>query len=94
MVAKPSLHLQQVHQEEIDVVKLLVYKISEGDSEEVIERQERKVKLQLLRNKGNHEHNKNVLQSKEGELILLRRPQGDGRFGRYLQPMPTLFWMG
>ena len=44
MVAKPSLHLQQVHQEEIDVVKLLVYKISEGDREEVIERQERKSK--------------------------------------------------
>ena len=31
-----------------------------------------------MRNKGNHEHNKNILQSKEGELIFLRRPQGDG----------------
>ena len=47
--------------------------------------------LNSLRNKGNQEHNCQVLESQEGELMLLRRPQGDGPFSLQLLWMDGRF---
>lgn len=62
--AKLPRHFEQVHENEVEVAKALSYK--KGSKI-------RKRQFDLLRNKGNHSHNLDVLKAGKGSLIPARR---------------------
>ncbi|XP_065140476.1 uncharacterized protein [Paramisgurnus dabryanus] len=66
---KMARHLAQVHKNEVDVAKALSY--PKGSKE-------RKINLDLLRNKGNRVHNTNVL--KAGKGVLVPRQQSTAKY--------------
>ncbi|XP_064208087.1 uncharacterized protein LOC135263699 isoform X2 [Anguilla rostrata] len=67
-VSKIARHLEQVHSNEPEVAKALVFpKGSKG----------RKIHLELLRNKGNFAHNVSVIKTGSGELVPGKQPQKD-----------------
>ncbi|KAJ8043557.1 hypothetical protein HOLleu_10700 [Holothuria leucospilota] len=69
-------HLQRVHKDEPAVARILA--LQNGD---------RKKHLDILRNRGNFYHNQRVLETGEGEIILMRRP-ADGKEGSYMDYGP------
>jgi len=68
LFAKVHDHIMQKHHDEAEVQ--LLPSINNPDKEK------RRRMLTLLRNKGDHKHNKRVMEAKQGELILARRPAG------------------
>ncbi|KAJ8050001.1 hypothetical protein HOLleu_03006 [Holothuria leucospilota] len=59
-------HYLSQHSSETELAQILAMPINS---------RERKVKLDLLRNRGNFYHNEKVMRSKSGEIILMRRPR-------------------
>ncbi|KAL6484182.1 hypothetical protein MHYP_G00062270 [Metynnis hypsauchen] len=57
-------HLERIHKNELEVARALSF--SKGSKE-------RRIHLDLLRNKGNHVHNTNVLKAGKGELVPCQR---------------------
>ena len=74
-----SQHLLFVHKKRPDVIKIRKIKfkdVNDSPAERRNKVRERKAMLDLLRIKGDHQHNLNVLAEKKGEFIVGRRPQG------------------
>ncbi|XP_034017463.1 uncharacterized protein LOC117502534 isoform X2 [Thalassophryne amazonica] len=63
---KIARHLQEVHNDELDVAKAMSFPKSS---------EEKKKCLELIRNKGNHAHNTAVMKTGKGELIPRKRPR-------------------
>ncbi|CAB3987135.1 uncharacterized protein LOC110043873 [Paramuricea clavata] len=68
LCSKVSRHIFRKHNNEIEVKSILGLKK---------ESQERKDRLEKLRLEANFHHNQSVIETGEGELILLRRPNND-----------------
>ncbi|XP_059215616.1 uncharacterized protein LOC131993639 [Centropristis striata] len=66
IVQKMSKHLLRMHSDEIDVSKAFSFQKNS---------KERRLHLDLIRNKGNFEHNRDVLESQKGKLIPFRQPK-------------------
>lgn len=64
--SKMARHLQQVHEDKMDVAKALSF--PKGSKE-------RKKHLDFIRNKGNYAHNANVIKSGDGVLVPFKRPK-------------------
>ncbi|XP_043986820.1 uncharacterized protein LOC122839374 isoform X2 [Gambusia affinis] len=64
--SKMARHLQQVHEDKMDVAKALSF--PKGSKE-------RKQHLDFIRNKGNYAHNANVMKSGGGLLVPFKRPK-------------------
>lgn len=77
--AKLPRHLEQVHCDELDVAKALIY--PKGSKE-------RKGCMEILRNKGNFKHNYDVLSTGSGKLIPYRRPSHDSSASTDYKPCP------
>ena len=73
LISKPPEHMEAKHKDEPEIKKL-------AELDDKTKKQERNRHLTLLRNKGDHKHNTKVLEQKCGELLLVRRPQGDGPY--------------
>lgn len=65
-VQKMSRHLWRKHQDETDVAKALSFPKNS---------KERRLQLDYIRNKGNFEHNTDVLETQKGNLIPWKQPQ-------------------
>nr|XP_043874457.1 uncharacterized protein LOC122764223 isoform X2 [Solea senegalensis] len=65
-VQKMSRHLWRKHQDETDVAK--AFSLPKNSKE-------RKLQLDYIRNKGNFEHNSEVLETQKGKLIPWKQPQ-------------------
>ena len=65
---------KKIHCDESDVARVPSLKPGKSDTPNEYKRKSNECieLLNLLRNKGNHEHNCRVLESQEGELMLLR----------------------
>ena len=72
--SKLARHLRLKHRHKEKVYDL----VNETDKEK------RNVLLLTLRNLGNHKHNMAVLEKKEGEIIVIHRPQGDADYQNYV----------
>lgn len=68
LYAKISRHLERQHSDESEVAKAFAHPRSS---------KERKKALEKLRLQGNFHHNLRVLESKSGQLIVMRRPGGE-----------------
>ncbi|XP_041666279.1 uncharacterized protein LOC121524831 [Cheilinus undulatus] len=66
VVQKMSRHLLRSHNDEIDVSKAFSFPKNS---------KERRLHLDLIRNKGNFEHNTEVLESQKGKLIPFKQPK-------------------
>ena len=77
---KPALQMEKQHCDESDVVRVMNLKPGKSDTPNEYKRKsnERIEPLNSLRNKGKHECQ--VLESQEGDSMLLRRPQGGAIF--------------
>ncbi|XP_071830278.1 uncharacterized protein [Apostichopus japonicus] len=64
-------HYLSQHKDEVAVAQIMALPVGS---------RERKVKLDLLRNKGNFFHNEEVIQTQTGEIILMRRPSTGAYF--------------
>ncbi|KAJ8045348.1 N-lysine methyltransferase KMT5A-B [Holothuria leucospilota] len=72
--------LGKKHEEEPAVIEIASIKVLRTDSpqEKADKEKQRKRLLTILRNRGDNEHNNNVMAKKKGEIILGRRPiEGD-----------------
>ena len=78
--AKLARHLQSVHDKEIEVAKVTSIVIKETASEKLKKqkRMEKKRLYDLLRKRGNFNHNQMVFEAKEGDLIVEKRPSCSG----------------
>ena len=74
-VAKLPRHLEQVHEDEIEVSVALAFPKKS---------KERKEKLDELRNKGNFAHNTEVLRKGEGTIVPYRRPNVETKSTSYV----------
>lgn len=92
--AKIARHLEDMHDKELEVAKILSITIAETD-DDALKKQKQKERARLfnlLRKRGNFNHNQNVLQAKEGVLIVEKRPTGSER--SYLDFLPCEFCLG
>ena len=74
--AKLARHLEDMHNKELEVAKILSIEINEAD-DDALKKQKRKERhrlFNLLRRRGNFNHNQNVLEAKEGIFIVDKRP--------------------
>ncbi|XP_076843861.1 uncharacterized protein LOC143488824 isoform X1 [Brachyhypopomus gauderio] len=78
LVSKIARHLESKHAKEKDVTHALSF--PKGSKT-------RKLLLKQLRNKGNYEHNIEVIQNGNGEIIPLKRPKKDRSLNDY-EPCP------
>ena len=85
-ICKPVEHLEEKHSEEKGMKEILqLTKEKDVDAH-------RKNLVTMLRNKGNHKHNLAVIEAESGELLLSRRPQGEGSFlAASYKPCPSCF---
>lgn len=77
-VTKISRHLLKVHSTEREVAQIASLEIKDIDSTEVRKRKnkERKRLFDLLRKRGNYNHNNKVIENNEGFLVVEKRPSG------------------
>lgn len=78
IVQKMSRHLFRRHKNEIDVHKALRYPKNS---------KERWAQLDHIRNKGNYQHNRNVVKSQEGKLISAQQPRKEMKGHEFLRCM-------
>ncbi|CAK6976189.1 uncharacterized protein LOC117812108 isoform X2, partial [Scomber scombrus] len=65
-VQKMSRHLERMHNDEMDVAKAFSFPKNSKD---------RRLALDLIRNKGNFQHNTDILENKKGKLIPFKQPK-------------------
>ena len=96
IVCKPALHMETLHCDESDLARVLSLKPGKSDTPNKYKRKsnERIERLNSLRNKGHQDHNCRVLESQEGELMLLRRLQGEGPFSSIGRTLSKVLRMG
>lgn len=75
IVQKMSRHLLRMHSDEIDVSKAFSFPKNS---------KERRLHLDLIRNKGNFEHNTDVLESQKGKLIPCKQPKKKTKGEKFL----------
>ena len=84
--AKIARHLEQMHGEETEVAKIISIELVKSDKKEVrnAKLQERKKMFELLRKRGNFNHNVDVLKEGKGLIIVEKRPSKPQPYTNYL----------
>ena len=84
--AKVARHLEDIHSKEAAVMAIMALQKSKQDGKETanIKKKMRQQKFDDLRNKGNFNHNIEVLKEGYGELIVKRCPPGNVAYTEFL----------